>query len=131
MSSVPSIRVGVAMLRANPLRTLLSTLGVVMGVGSLVSVLALGDGMERFAREQMAAEGYDAVQVSSRTSDLVDEVRIPRTEYPVLSVADARAMLAASGAASVSLRTTGAARLALPGSSAPRAAPATGVYSSA
>src|SRR5687767_11033422 len=109
MSSVPSIGVGVSMLRANPLRTLLSTLGVVMGVGSLVSVLALGDGMQRFAREQMAAEGYDAIGVSSRTFDTVDEVRIPRTEYPVLSVADARALLAASGARAVVVTTAGAA----------------------
>ena len=48
-----SLRVGFDTLRANPLRTLLSTLGIIMGVAALVSVLSLGDGMERFARAQI------------------------------------------------------------------------------
>src|SRR3982751_4468736 len=34
-----SLRVGFDTLRANPLRTLLSTLGIIMGVAALVSVL--------------------------------------------------------------------------------------------
>jgi ABC-type antimicrobial peptide transport system permease subunit len=33
------------------MRTLLSTLGIVMGVGALVSVLSPGDGMQRYARD--------------------------------------------------------------------------------
>ena len=48
-----SISIGVDALRANPLRTLLSTLGVVMGVGAMVSVLAMGDGVEAYARQQI------------------------------------------------------------------------------
>jgi putative ABC transport system permease protein len=50
---VPSIRVAVQTRLANPVRTLLSTLGVVMGAASLVAVLSLGDGAEAFAREQI------------------------------------------------------------------------------
>ena len=41
--SASSLRVGFDTLRANPLRTLLSTLGIIMGVAALVSVLSLGD----------------------------------------------------------------------------------------
>jgi len=48
-----SISVGFETLRANPLRTILSTLGIVIGVGALVSVLSVGDGMERLARDQI------------------------------------------------------------------------------
>lgn len=48
-----SIRVGVDTLRANPLRTILSALGVIMGAGALVSVLSLGDGVEHYARRQI------------------------------------------------------------------------------
>ena len=40
-----SLAVGLEALRANPLRTVLSTLGVVMGVGAMVSVLSMGDGV--------------------------------------------------------------------------------------
>lgn len=46
--------IGLQALRVNPLRTLLSTLGVIMGGGALVSVLAMGDGVERFSHDQMA-----------------------------------------------------------------------------
>ena len=45
--------VGFETLRSNPLRTILSTLGIVIGVAALVSVLSVGDGMERLAREQI------------------------------------------------------------------------------
>ena len=40
-----SFVVSFSTLRANPLRTFLSTLGIVIGVASLVAVLSLGDGM--------------------------------------------------------------------------------------
>ena len=44
-SGLASLSVGLETLRTNPMRTLLSMLGIVMGVGALVSVLSLGDGM--------------------------------------------------------------------------------------
>jgi putative ABC transport system permease protein len=53
ISARSSLTVGLEALRANPLRTLLSTLGVVMGVGAMVSVLAMGDGVEQFSRAQI------------------------------------------------------------------------------
>lgn len=40
-----SVLVGLDTLAANPLRTALSTLGIVMGSASLVAVLSLGDGL--------------------------------------------------------------------------------------
>lgn len=42
-----AIRLALATLRLNPLRTSLSTLGIVMGAASLAAVLALGDGAEQ------------------------------------------------------------------------------------
>ncbi|HMA41751.1 MAG TPA: ABC transporter permease [Gemmatimonadales bacterium] len=45
--------VGLHGLRGNPLRTGLSTLGIVIGVAALVAVLAVGDGVERYARRQI------------------------------------------------------------------------------
>ena len=53
ISARSSLSVGLDALRANPLRTLLSTLGVVMGVGAMVSVLSMGDGVEQFARDEI------------------------------------------------------------------------------
>ncbi len=48
-----AIRIGFASLRANPLRTVLSTLGIIMGAAALAAVLALSDGVEEFARGQI------------------------------------------------------------------------------
>lgn len=44
------VRLAVQTLGANPLRTALSTLGIVMGAASLSAVLSLGDGAEACAR---------------------------------------------------------------------------------
>jgi putative ABC transport system permease protein len=73
------IRVGFASLRSNPLRTFLSTLGVIMGVASLVAVLAVGDGVEKFARSVIErSTDLQSIVVASRTTDQVDGVQVPR-----------------------------------------------------
>ena len=46
-----SLSVAFETFRTNPLRTILSTLGIVIGTAALVSVLSVGDGMERLMRE--------------------------------------------------------------------------------
>lgn len=91
-----SVLVGFSTLRANPLRTTLSTLGVVIGAASLVAVLALGDGMERFVREQIArSTDVQSVVVTSRTSITIDNQTFPLDSYPVFTAADADAITAA------------------------------------
>ena len=70
--SLPSVHVGLQTLRANPVRTLLSTLGVVMGAASLVAVLSVGDGAEAFARQQLERLGLQVVAVLAKTADTVD-----------------------------------------------------------
>ena len=76
-------------LRSNLLRTVLSTLGVVIGVASLVAVLALGDGMERFAREQIQNEGYQTVSIQPIEDETVDGISIAKPNVVELTAADA------------------------------------------
>ncbi|MBW8772477.1 MAG: ABC transporter permease [Gemmatimonadetes bacterium] len=84
---------GIDALRANPLRSLLSTLGVVMGVASLTAVLSLGDGVEAFAREQIeTTTDLQAVALQPRTADFIDGVRVPKTHPPIWSAADAESL---------------------------------------
>ncbi len=94
-SSAPAlrqnIRVGVTALFANPLRTVLSTLGVIIGVASLVAVLSVGDGMERTIRAQL--EETTSVQffnVAAVTTEEVDGQDFPLDSFPVFTVADVR-----------------------------------------
>ena len=93
-----SLRVGFDTLRANPLRTLLSTLGIIMGVAALVSVLSLGDGMERYARDQISRT-TDILSVSLTPSlfRTVDGQRFPRTDVVNLTREDADAVAGVVG----------------------------------
>jgi putative ABC transport system permease protein len=108
-----SIREGVASLRINPLRTVLSTLGIIMGVASLVAVLAVGDGVERFARDQVSrTTDLQTVVVEPLVARLVDGVSLPNPGYPVFTVADADSVrqLAPAGTV-VDIRVTGSSEL--------------------
>ncbi|RPJ64713.1 MAG: ABC transporter permease [Acidobacteria bacterium] len=114
MTILAAVRIAFDALRANPLRTLLSTLGIVMGAGALAAVLALGDGIERVARERLEEEGMQTVSVGSRTFEMLDGIRVPREDYPTLSVADADELLGrlgASNGASLILQGAGIASL--------------------
>lgn len=88
-----ALREGFTALRANPLRTLLSTLGVVMGVASLTAVLALGDGIEKFARSQIeSGTDLQAIVVRPSTYRVIDGIRVPRDTIANWSVAEAEGL---------------------------------------
>ncbi len=88
-SLASSARVGLETLRSNPLRAVLSTLGVIMGVSSLVAVLAVGDGLEKFGRSMIEGEGMQLVVVQARTTTELDGVTVNRDSFPTFSSADA------------------------------------------
>jgi putative ABC transport system permease protein len=96
--AISSLRVGFDTLRVNPLRTLLSTLGIIMGVAALVSVLSLGDGMQQYARDQISkTTDLLSVTVSPSLFRTVDGQRFPRTDVVNLTRADADSVSAAVG----------------------------------
>ena len=91
-----SLRVGMLTLRANPLRTILSTLGVIMGVGSMVSVLAMGDGVEKYAREQVAkTTDLQAIAISPNFVQRVDGIFVRRADVVQFTAADLDSVKAA------------------------------------
>src|SRR5690349_14690379 len=87
-----SARVGTDALRANPLRTLLSTTGVVIGVAALVAAFAITDGVAVWSRDLIARESsVQDVTVSSITAVTINGRRQPVRGYPVLDRSDAAA----------------------------------------
>ncbi|HEU4629874.1 MAG TPA: ABC transporter permease [Gemmatimonadaceae bacterium] len=84
-----ALRVGLETLRSNPLRTFLSTLGVMIGVASLVAVLALGDGMEQYGLARIRGEGAQVVGLRAIESETVDGVAVPRDSAVLFTTADA------------------------------------------
>lgn len=76
-----SLAVGLTTLAANPLRTFLSTLGVIIGTAALVAVLAVGDGVEQYARTQIASQtDLQQFTVTARTDHRLDGVWLPRPD---------------------------------------------------
>jgi putative ABC transport system permease protein len=112
-----SLVVGLDALRANPLRTLLSTLGVVMGVAAMVSVLSMGDGVERFARQEIErTTDLLGVSIASRSSRTVDGLQLPLKDAIRFRAADAAALAAAvEGEDKLGLVTSGGALATLAG----------------
>ena len=108
-----SLLVGVQTLMVNPLRTILSTLGVIMGVGSLVAVLSIGDGVEAFAREQIEnTTDLQAMMIAPVTFDMIDHLRVPRTDYPTFGLQDIQSLSATlKNDAAVALVIEGSSRL--------------------
>ncbi|HEY7569628.1 MAG TPA: ABC transporter permease [Gemmatimonadaceae bacterium] len=125
-----SIGVGLDALGANRLRTLLSTSGVVIGVASLVAVLAVGDGIERFAREQIGGTtDIQFITVTPKTTVTVDGVRLPGSNFPSFAPSDADAIAReVPGVDKVFLMLTGSARFVVHDSL--RAAMIVGTYTS-
>ncbi|HEX4936465.1 MAG TPA: ABC transporter permease, partial [Gemmatimonadaceae bacterium] len=92
-SLATALAVAFDQLRVNTLRTILSTLGVIIGVGSLVAVLSLGDGMERFTRHEVErTTDIQSVSLASRTMERVDGAWVPVRDYPIFTRDDAAAI---------------------------------------
>ncbi len=116
--------VGFNTLAANPLRTFLSTLGVIIGTAALVAVLSVGDGVEQFAREQIASTtDLQLFSVSAELTRRVDGVTLPRPDTVAIGRAEASALREAVGdGVQVELGRFGGTLLGGLGGIAPRAA---------
>lgn len=84
-----ALAVGLRTLAANPLRTFLATLGVIIGTAALVAVLAVGDGVEQYARRQIASQtDLQQFSVTVSTRREVDGVWLPRPDTARLGAAE-------------------------------------------
>jgi putative ABC transport system permease protein len=124
-----SLSVGFETLRANPLRTLLSTLGIVIGVAALVAVLSVGDGMERLAREQIGrTTDLQRIAIAPRLVRIVDGTPFPQPDPAKLDAADAESLRALlRDSASVNMMTSGSALVTTSSDTTPHPAQVTGL----
>lgn len=71
------------------MHTLLSVLGIVIGVAALVTILSMIDGMEKYAREQIThTTSLKAIQIWTETHKTTNGVRLKKDAYPHLTYAD-------------------------------------------
>src|SRR3954469_9147518 len=106
---VESARVGADSLRTNPMRTTLSTTGVIIGVAALVAAFSITDGVDLWARALIARESsVQDVAITPRTSTVIAGRTVPITGYPILTAEDAeRAKAEVPGIAQYALTLTG------------------------
>ncbi|MGF7217236.1 putative ABC transport system permease protein [Spirosoma lacussanchae] len=72
-------------IRTRFFHTVLSILGIVIGVAALVAILSLIDGMEQYAREQITrTTSLKAILVQSNPYKVVNEVQVRKSEYDYL-----------------------------------------------
>ncbi|MDP1860848.1 MAG: ABC transporter permease [Gemmatimonadaceae bacterium] len=112
-------------LRAQLLRTTLSTLGVVIGVAALVVVVCLGRGLERYARSELGSTtDVQTITIRSRAPDFGRGAPVSVSRSRRLTPADlstlhsdvpaaGEATLSATGTVEVMARNTGRRRAAL------------------
>jgi len=104
-------------LRVSPLRTLLSTLGVVIGVAALVAILTLSNGLENYARQQISGTtDIQTVRVTPRAFEVTNGLTVRRENVPALNAADAQELeRRLGGLGDVTVGMSAGARLALVG----------------
>jgi putative ABC transport system permease protein len=97
MNPAETIRIAMTALRANKLRSLLTMLGIIIGVGAVVTLLAFGNGFSRFLNAELNSFGVGVFYVLPT----IDSDRVDPSGEPWLTAADASAILASGRAPSV------------------------------
>jgi putative ABC transport system permease protein len=83
------IRVSFASLRANKLRSLLTMLGIVIGVGAVIAMIALGNGASNAVKERIARLGTTTLQINPQR---VTQAGIATTQIVKLTIDDVRSI---------------------------------------
>ena len=87
-----TIRISLLSIRGNLFRAMLTMLGIIIGVGAVITMVALGTGAQRAIDDQMAALGGDILSIQSSAWFSRGVARNQRT----LTTDDAKALLEAS-----------------------------------
>ena len=80
-----TIRVAFSALRANRMRSLLTMLGIVIGVGAVIAVIALGNGAQNSVRDRLARLGTTILQINSQR---VNQGGVASASFVKLTMAD-------------------------------------------
>jgi putative ABC transport system permease protein len=77
-ASRTAVGIGLSSLRANPLRSGLSTLGIIMGAAALAAVLTMSDGVEAFARGQIEQRtDVQSIVIQPLKTERLDGIMVP------------------------------------------------------
>ncbi|MHB0969003.1 MAG: ABC transporter permease [Thermoanaerobaculia bacterium] len=87
--------VALAAVRTNLMRSILTTLGIIIGVGSVIAMVALGEGAQKAMEERILAMGTNLLTVSP---GMAMSHGVSRADAKEMTPADARALAAGCSA---------------------------------
>lgn len=64
MSFMDSIKIALSSIMAHKLRSILTMLGIIIGVGSIITIVAIGQGGEAALKSQIAGDGNNTIQLT-------------------------------------------------------------------
>jgi putative ABC transport system permease protein len=98
MINLPStFRISLRALRVNKMRSALTMLGIIIGVGAVIAMLAVGTGASKKIAEQIASMGSNLLIILPGTTT-AGGVRMGAGTQPTLTLGDAEAILKESSA---------------------------------
>ncbi len=84
-----SLRIAWSALLSNKLRALLTMLGIIIGIGAVIGMLAIGSGYGAWVRSEFNKQGVGIIYITPR----VDDAEASNDQRPQLTAADAEALL--------------------------------------
>lgn len=84
-----SLRIAWSALMTNKLRALLTMLGIIIGIGAVIGMLAIGSGYGAWVRSEFNKQGVGVIYITPR----VDNPESSNKQQPQLTAADAEALL--------------------------------------
>ncbi|MGG5252584.1 ABC transporter permease [Neobacillus sp. SM06] len=84
MSLVDSIKIAFSSILAHKLRSILTMLGIIIGVGSIITVVAIGKGGEAALKSQFAGAGNNTIQINFKP-DSEDPFAMPFDQPPTFT----------------------------------------------
>src|SRR5215207_5873273 len=89
MNLFESIRVALVALRTNKMRSLLTMLGIIIGTGAVIGMLAIGNGFQQYLDSQFDQLGIGSFYVFAGA----DSKKVSDQQAPQLTFADAEALM--------------------------------------
>src|SRR5881392_2750828 len=87
-----SIKIALHALGQNRLRSGLTALGIIIGVGAVIAMVGIGNGAKAQVEAQVASLGQNVIQVSAGSSSSHSSVRLGLGSSSTLTVDDAEAI---------------------------------------
>lgn len=91
MNTINLFKIALKAIAANKLRSFLTALGIIIGVASVIAMLAIGQGSKRSIRQQISEMGSNMIMIHPG-ADMRGGVRLDPSEMQTLKISDFEAL---------------------------------------